>query len=406
MKRIGVCALLALALVGLQCRRAAEEDGAAHADEPASPVAADSNGDNVVKFDADEQKRMGLEVRALETTAQAPTVVAYGRLVADPARYWDLRAPIAGTLREGAQRWPALGRVVAKAAQIGSLEPRLSALERIDLASKVAAAKGEEQAAIAAARNADAALERARTLNAEGKNVSDRALQEAQAAADAERARLAAAREQQLLASAALEGKSDALAGLPLFFDQGGEVVEVAARPGEAVEAGALIVRVARFDELLAEIELPLGVAVDAQAVRVVPLAHPDQAFDGEFISRGAAADAAAPGARLVARIHCGEVALRPGEAVTAFVHGQASPVEGAVVPRSAVVRFAGKAWAYVKIADDQFARREFALDAPREDGWFTNAAWTRGATIVVAGAQNLLSTEMLNTQLRAESEE
>jgi hypothetical protein len=406
MKRIGVCASLGIALLALQCRRAPDADEIAIAPKSASPVAADANGDNVVKFDAPAQMRMGIEVRALETTSQTPTVIAYGRLAADPARVWELRAPIAGTLREGAQPWPVIGQMLQRAAQIGSLEPRLSALDRIDLASKIAAAKGDQQAATAALRNAEAALERARTLNAEGKNVSDRALQEAQAAADGERAKLGAAREQELLATAALEGRSDALSGWPLFFDRGGEVIDVAAHAGEAVEAGALIVRVARYDELLAEIELPLGVAVDPQSVRIAPLAHQDQAFDGEFVSRGAKADAAAPGARLVARIHCGEVALRPGEAVTAFVRGKASAVEGVVVPRSAVVRFAGKAWAYVRTGDGEFARREIALDAPREDGWFTSAAWSRGAQVVVGGAQNLLSTEMLNAQLRSEAEE
>jgi len=406
MKRIHLCTVLAGALLGLQCDRGAESDPAARGSDEPSPVVADANGDNMVKFDAGAQKRMGIEVRALETKAQAPTVIAYGRLVADPARTWELRAPIAGTLREGAKPWPTLGQSLERPAQIGTLEPRLSALDRIDLASKVAAAKGEQQAATAALRNAEAALERARALNAEGKNVSDRALQEAQAAADGERARLGAAREQELLATSALEGRSDALAGLPLWFDRGGEVVEVGAHPGEAVEAGALIVRVARYDELLAELELPLGVAVDPQAVRLVPLAHDDRAFDAEFVARGADAGVAAPGSRLVVRIRCGDVALRPGESATAFVRGKADAVEGTVVPRAAVVRFAGKAWAYVQIADDEFARRELALDARREDGWFTAAAWARGAKVVVSGAQNLLSTEMLNAQLQSESEE
>lgn len=398
--------LLCAAALAVQCRRESESAPEAPAEHAAASVVADEHGDNVVELDRETVQRLGIEVRALASSSGAPVVLAYGRLTADPARDWDLRAPIAGTLRAGTTDWPSLGAALADGAKVGSIDPRLSAAERVDLSTKTATARGEQESAKVALANAQLALERARTLNAQGKNVSDRALQDAQAAVDAERARLAAAQEQERLATAVLGGSSEAFAGVPLELAHGGEVVEVGAHPGEAVEPGALLLRVARFDELLAEIELPIGAAVDVKSMRVVALSHPDHPIDAELVSRDPRPDAAAPGARVFARVRAGNLELRPGEAVTAYVQAASAAVEGAVVPRAAVVRFAGKAWAYAQIADGSFARRELALDAPREDGWFTSAAWTRGASVVVAGAQTLLSSEMLNAQLRSESEE
>jgi hypothetical protein len=396
--------LLCAAALAVQCRH--ESEPAPEAEHAAASVVADEHGDNVVELDRETVQRLGIEVRALETSNSAPVVVAYGRLAADPARTWDLRAPIAGTLRADAANWPSLGAALADGAKVGSIDPRLSAAERVDLSTKTATARGEQESAKVALANAQLALARARTLNEQGKNVSDRALQDAQAAVDAERARLATAEAQEKLATAVLGGSSEAFAGVPLELAHGGEVVEVAAHPGEAVEPGALLLRVARFDELLAEIELPIGAAVDVKSMRVVALAHPDHPLDAELVARDPRPDAAAPGARVVARVRAEDLELRPGEAVTAYARAASTAVEGTVVPRSAVVRFAGKAWAYAQIADGSFARRELALDAPREDGWFTSAAWARGASVVVAGAQTLLSSEMLNAQLRSESDE
>ncbi len=66
----------------------------------------------------------------------------------------------------------------------------------------------------------------------------------------------------------------------------------------------------------------------------------------------------------------------------------------GVVIPRSAVVRFGGKAWAYVQTDEVRFSRREVALDQATEQGWFTTAGFTVGDRVVVAGAQLLLSEE------------
>ena len=74
-----------------------------------------------------------------------------------------------------------------------------------------------------------------------------------------------------------------------------------------------------------------------------------------------------------------------------------APAAEGAVVPRSAVVRHAGKAWVYVRVGDDAFHREELAVDRAVPEGWVTTADWAKNARVVVTGAQSVLSTEIQN---------
>jgi hypothetical protein len=63
------------------------------------------------------------------------------------------------------------------------------------------------------------------------------------------------------------------------------------------------------------------------------------------------------------------------------------------VVPRSAVVRQSGRAWIYVQIANEQFARRNVNLEEPVAEGWFSRS-FSPGDHIVTIGAQTLLSEE------------
>jgi hypothetical protein len=60
---------------------------------------------------------------------------------------------------------------------VGLIEPRLAPSDRITLSDRLAAAQGEVESGRAALAAAQAALIRARTLNADDKNISDRVLQ-------------------------------------------------------------------------------------------------------------------------------------------------------------------------------------------------------------------------------------
>ena len=66
----------------------------------------------------------------------------------------------------------------------------------------------------------------------------------------------------------------------------------------------------------------------------------------------------------------------------------------GVVMPGNAIVWWQGKAWAFVQIAPDRFARREVSADTPVPNGWFVSTGLAPGEKIVVRGAQQLLSEE------------
>ena len=365
------------------------------ASEPApekGPPKQGAGGETAVHLDRAAQEKLGIAVAELAPRSLRPQVQAFGRVVADPSQVYELRAPVAGTVR-AAGTWPAIGAAVPDGAQLGSIEPRLTASERADLGARLATAKGDEATASAALDVAKSALERAKTLNADQKNVSDRALEEARGRVQEESARLAAASEARRGFEATLDPKTFASGALPLVLERGGEVLDLGARPGEVVEPGALLARVGRYESALVRVELPIGVSAGAaDRATIVPAAHVDRRLDG----RRVALASESAGEALLFRASAGDLALRPGEAVTAWIEADVPASEGVVVPRSAVVRHAGKAWVYLKSGDEGFARQEIVLDRAVPEGWFTSADWAKGAQAVVAGAQSVLSAEIL----------
>ena len=63
-------------------------------------------------------------------------------------------------------------------------------------------------------------------------------------------------------------------------------------------------------------------------------------------------------------------------------------------VPADAVVWWQGRAWVYVQIDPQRFARREIPADAPVPGGWFLSKGIDAGDRVVNRGAQQLLSEE------------
>ena len=226
-----------------------------------------ANGDLTVTVDREIQKRIGLETALLESRTVRPEVVAYGRLQEDPAASFVVRAPVAGVVRSGPERsWPSLGEFLSDGAAIGVIEPRIAPIERVALTTRLSDARAAVESAEARSNTARLAYERARALNADNKNVSDRVVQEAEAILKAEEAQLAAARRNVAQLEAAASAEASGTRPIPLAVAQGGEVVEMLARPNETVESGQPILRVTRFDRLLARVDIPPGETVDRSA--------------------------------------------------------------------------------------------------------------------------------------------
>ena len=276
---------------------------------------------------------------------------------------------------------------------VGSIEPRLAPADRITLGDRLSSARADAASGRAALAAAEAALNRARTLNADDKNVSDRAVQEAEARVAAERARVTGADRSIGLIESSLTSMNGAAA--PLELDRGGQVVEALVHPGESVEAGQPIMRVARFDRLLARVDVPAGdiVAGGVAAAGIVPLGYENRPVRGERVALAAAVDPKTQGQAFLFRVPDPSFTLRPGLSVTAYLETPGAPRKGVVIPRAAVVRQSGKTWVYVRTAADQFARREVNLEDPTAEGWFSRSL-SPGDRVATTGAQTLLSEE------------
>ncbi len=349
----------------------------------------------LVRLDAAAVERAGIRAERPRSYSLQPQLEAYGYLEEDPSRSFTVRAPLAGTLQAPpGGLWPALGQTFSDGAAIGLIEPRLTNSDRIALTGQLNTARADLRASEATATAARAAFERARTLNNDRKNVSDRVLQQAESQWTGAQARLEAARDSVRLLEDSL--KSTGPAGrASMVAARGGEVVEVLAQPGEAVESGQPIVRLARFDRLLARVAVPVGERVPVRPTRALisAVGFEDQPAWGERVSFGASAAPGVEGATLVYRFTPPSPALRPGLAAAARIDLAGEARHGLVVPLSAVVHFNGKQYFYVEIAAGTFSRRELESISPVEGGYFT-VSLRADARIVVSGAQVLLSEE------------
>jgi RND family efflux transporter MFP subunit len=367
--------------------------------------AAQEGGEPVVTIDDDVQERMGVEAEPVAPMTRRQQVVAYGALEEDTAGSFVLRAPLAGTIVGTAgERWPGTGENVADGARIGRVEPRLAPVDRVSLGDRLASAQADVEASRASLTAAQSALARSRALNADDKNISDRAVQEAEARVAAEQAKLNGAQQSARLLAAALASSRDASA--PLELTRGGVVAEVLAHPGESVESGQPLLRVARFDRLLARVDVPAGetVATDLTSASIVPLGNDAKPLIGERVGFAGSVDPKTQGQPFVFRVTDASGALRPGLSVTAYLEAPGPARAGAVAPRSAVIWQSGKSWVYVQTAKEKFARREVALEDPASGGWFTRSL-KPGDKVVTRGAQMLLSEEF-KSQIRVEDDD
>jgi hypothetical protein len=236
MNRILMDGLLATGLafwLVASCARKPDAEEATPKQHATAPTERGPRGESLVHLDRAAQERLGLAVADLAPRSVRPQVEASGAVISDPGQVFELRAPVAGIVRP-AKDWLGLGTTVVAPLILGWIEPRLTPVERGDLGTRGAQAQRDTLAARASLTAAQAELERVKRLNADGKNASDRAVEEAEARARVAEANLQGAK----LEGSAIEaarGAGESTQAYPLFFQQGGEVVEISAHPGESL---------------------------------------------------------------------------------------------------------------------------------------------------------------------------
>lgn len=354
--------------------------------------------DGAIHLDRAAQARAQIKTTGLTVKAIGSSVTTYGTLEEDPANSYVARASVPGVLHAipGAP-WPVVGQKLKTGATFGLLQPRLAPAERIALMQQLETARSDVAGSTASENAARAAYERAKRLNADGKNFSDRALQEAEARLRSEQARLAAATKTAQVLQNSLDSTGQATGTQALIAERSGDVVEVLAQPGESVEQGVPIVRLTRLDRLLARIDIPIGTQISPSmaAATVVPSGYENQP-PIRCIRLGFAA-ATVPNQQttsMLFRLEGSRFGLRPGMSVTAYLPVAQSSRKRLVIPQSAVVRYGGRSFAYVQTAPEKFVRQEIRIDEPVSDGYAVNEGFHAGDHVVTVGAETLLSEE------------
>lgn len=232
---------------------------------------------------------------------------------------------------------------------------------------------GQLEAARAALSASLAEYRRAKSLNATSENVSRRQLEAAEAQYRADQARVDMLEQQ--------------------VAEAWGPDVAAMTPEARAALVRALVSRVTVF----MRVDLPPGQAMTARPQRAVVtvLGFEDHPLTTTLLSYAPSVNPQLQGQGFLLSVDSGGLPLRPGQAVTAFLQSGDRPQQGVVIPPSAVVRYDGQAWAFVKVGANDFARRRLALTQYTRRGWFETSGFRGGERVVTTGAEALLSEEL-----------
>lgn len=294
------------------------------------------------------------------------------------------------------------GGIVTEALEAVSLRQELRAYATVlepagllALAGDFASAKARLQKARANLEASGQQYNRARALNAEGKNISDKALQAAEAAWQSDRIEASASEE-------ALRVAQDAVR------QQWGEVIT-----GWLVQGATALGRLLRQEDLLVQISLPPDERIN-EKINNLTSWPPTSAWvrtprgvllSVALVSPAPRADVRIQGMSYFYRASAGNKGLLPGMDVEAYL--PAGPeARGFVIPLSAVLWRQGDAWVYVQTETVHFARRAISTANPVKGGFFVTEGFKAGERIVVRGAQSVMSEEFGSETRGAEEDE
>src|SRR5665213_781246 len=152
-------------------------------------------------------------------------------------------------------------------------------------------------------------------------------------------------------------------------------------------------------ESALVRLDLPAGEMLQTAptGARVTGLGDGTNSVEVSYLDAIPAVNPQTQGRSFLFLVKTNSARLVAGEAVTGWLEISGTPVSGIVVPADAVVHTDGRDWIYAQTADDSFTRKEIMTDHPVVGGWFAGNAIAPGEKVVVAGAQQLLSTELVS---------
>ena len=222
-----------------------------------------------------------------------------------------------------------------------------------------------------------AQYKRLKALNADDKNVSDLAVQQAQALVNNNNASTRSISLQVKNLEASIKLKWGTLL----------------ANAALGKQSSRLFNNLLSRKSALIQISLPFNTS-DPKAgdvIEVTPL-NSTKPIKATYVS--AAATSNSNGAGKTFYYSAPADSLRTGMRVSVSASVSNSNVsDGIIIPSSAVVWYAGTPWAYFKQDNDQFVRKPISADTEVDAGWF-NVGFDEDSEVVIKGAQLLLSEE------------
>lgn len=257
-----------------------------------------------------------------------------------------------------------------------------------EMRARYLAARAESGVIRASITNTQQDFQRLQTLNRDNRNVSDRAVQVAEAAWKADEARLSA-----------VETQANSIRDN--MRQQWGDTLARWAMG----EQGAAFAKLLSHEEVLIQIALPIDEMQPEKiaTIQVSPAGSHGKPVTASYVAPSPQTDATLQGRTYYFRAAASE--LRAGMRLEAHVRMQGKQAEGIVVPGTAVVWYAGKAWVYLKQGNDKFVRTPVATTQDSGDGWFNATGFKASDEVVTSGAQLLLSEE-LKYQIKNENED
>ncbi len=152
--------------------------------------------------------------------------------------------------------------------------------------------------------------------------------------------------------------------------------------------------RLMQRQDVLLQITLPPGSRLPS-APRDARVQTPEgKLASASFVSPSPSTDPRIQGMSLFYLAQAQATDLLPGMNVLAYLPSGPQS-QGVIVPAAAVVWWQGKAWIYAQRDSDHFVRQEISTETPVEDGWLVTKDFSANDSVVVSGAQLLLSEEL-----------
>lgn len=243
-----------------------------------------------------------------------------------------------------------------------------------ELRGRYADAQSQFRTAQAKLAASKAAFERARMLYAEQQNISAAELQAAQASYRVDEASFAAARSRLEVVTADAQQAWGPVLGRALAGD------------------GPLAARLIERKDLLLQVTLSPGRTPESPAREAFVRLEGDARVPIALVSVAPRTDPRIQGTSYFYTASA-TTSLLPGMSVVAYLPSGRT-IEGAIVPAAAVVWAQGGAFVYLRTDAQTFVRRAIATDVPAPGGGYVVQGLPEGASVVVQGAQMLLSEE------------